>query len=134
MYYRLTYACFLLVLMGCQFDPSGVSPTHSSPPPDLFCPEGDDVCGETCVELLHDIHNCGECGNTCSWGETCDFANCVAFDPCEKCEDRVCVIVEEQVQCLRTNEAGFSRAFPSKRSRFYRKKSGRSRYHRKHRR
>lgn len=44
-----------------------------------MCAEGEDACGEDCVDLATDIDNCGECGRRCGRGTACVDAECVCF-------------------------------------------------------
>lgn len=44
-----------------------------SPP----CPGGMTLCGEICVNLQTDSSNCGDCGNACPAGMTCNGGTCV---------------------------------------------------------
>ncbi|MBI4702836.1 MAG: hypothetical protein HY744_17100 [Deltaproteobacteria bacterium] len=40
----------------------------------LCCPTGDG--GVVCVDMAHDPHNCGACGNGCAPGDTCQEGMC----------------------------------------------------------
>ncbi|WP_437290434.1 hypothetical protein [Sorangium sp. So ce406] len=55
------------------------------------CEEGLSCCGPTCVNLVNDPHNCGECGTTCAPEQACIQGECK--DPCAPgfgCEEGTC--------------------------------------------
>ncbi|WP_437680688.1 hypothetical protein [Sorangium sp. So ce131] len=57
------------------------------------CAEGLTCCGgpETCVNLLNDPFNCGECGNHCAADQACIQGECRdACDPGFGCEEGIC--------------------------------------------
>jgi Stigma-specific protein, Stig1 len=50
-----------------------------APPGDATttCPEGKDLCGGACIDVLFDNNNCGACGVTCGGGKSCIRAICM---------------------------------------------------------
>jgi len=72
----LVYACGVAV----EDAPIGTeqSAYNSNPPSILKCPEGNILCGKTCVDPERDNHNCGWCGVECDWGvgEFCARYHC----------------------------------------------------------
>jgi hypothetical protein len=58
-------------------------PAGQSPDPDNSCacsspcPTGTTLCNDACINLLIDRQNCGACGNTCGFNETCENGVCV---------------------------------------------------------
>jgi hypothetical protein len=83
-------------------------PTVGQPGSDTTeCPTGTTPCGVACVDLLTDLHNCGDCGNACSSanGEQCVDATCTT--PCQLRTDGltslcggVCVdLISDQKHC-----------------------------------
>ena len=49
------------------------------------------ACGNTCVDLLTDAENCGECGQTCGMGGFCTGGVCECLEGFSVCERDGCV-------------------------------------------
>ncbi len=45
------------------------------------CPKGQVLCDDACATLKTDRDNCGECGNSCGAGESCNDGECVVSCP-----------------------------------------------------
>lgn len=60
------------------------------------CKNGFDECGNDCVKLDNDEDHCGQCGNRCQAGETCQDGDCVGpcggltCDSTQECVDDTC--------------------------------------------
>ena len=40
------------------------------------CPNGQKICGASCVDVSNDLGNCGSCGHVCPAGEVCSLGSC----------------------------------------------------------
>ena len=65
---------------------SGTSPLNVTVPayPEGCCPANEGVphqlrCGDTCVDYLNDLNNCGACGNVCGDGSCCSGGVCAGL-------------------------------------------------------
>jgi hypothetical protein len=73
----------------------------------LCCPPGQQGCSGQCVDALNDPHNCGDCGVTCTPGQSCLKGHCTCGGPCSAtcpsgqicCSDRCCDPVKDPVNC-----------------------------------
>ena len=52
------------------------------------CPPGTDACPGGCFDKLHDLDNCGSCGNLCPSGATCTKGTCRCPYGTEVCRDQ----------------------------------------------
>ena len=69
------------------------------------CPDGLEACGDQCVDVMTDDENCGECGNACGDGESCEAGVCEGDDPQpEPCDDGLEACGDQCVD-LMTDEA-----------------------------
>ncbi|MDC0672283.1 hypothetical protein [Nannocystis radixulma] len=53
------------------------------------CAPGESVCGDTCFDLQSDHDNCGDCGEACGAGDTCENGTCTGFDACYACVEQI---------------------------------------------
>lgn len=49
------------------------------------CGDNEKYCNETCVNIMTDPNNCGDCGNQCAEGEVCEQGTCKEVS--QNCED-----------------------------------------------
>ena len=61
------------------------------------CPEGQELCGETCETLQDNDAHCGECFNACGDGLSCQGTSCECSDGLAACGDG-CIDVQSDAQ------------------------------------
>ncbi|MGE0550583.1 MAG: hypothetical protein AB7R00_26195, partial [Kofleriaceae bacterium] len=49
------------------------------------CDSGQQVCGNTCVDLDTSEQHCGSCGNACAGSDTCSYGTCSGANACSTC-------------------------------------------------
>ncbi len=71
------------VLVACITPKNSPPPTNPPAVGSASCSLGQEFCGGRCMDSLdftNDNHNCGRCGHSCSFNETCtgSFCSCAA--------------------------------------------------------
>ncbi|MHB8053378.1 MAG: hypothetical protein ACYDEZ_08875, partial [Methanoregula sp.] len=88
-------ACLLLFLLSCgcsssyniSYKDGNLSVSNESVK--TGCYAGHTNCSSTCVDLMQDDLNCGQCGKMClGWGMACQTGNCSCKPGMTECSGR----------------------------------------------